>query len=78
MLQAFHLMHQIYEYCIMTLRPIFWSIMLLINFDKTVKGVAYNSDLNIWWKKFKGDSFIGHDISILLYKYSWIYKYSFL
>ena len=39
-----------------------------------VKGGAYNR-LEYLMKKLKGDCFIGHDTSILLYKYLWIYKY---
>ena len=44
---------------------------------KPAKGGAYKIDLNIWWmNKLRGGCFIGHDTSILLYKYTWIYKYS--
>ena len=48
----------------MTLPPFIWS-MLFNNFDKTVKGGAYNW-LEYLMNKLKGDYFIGHDTSFLL------------
>ena len=42
-----------------------------------VKGGAYNW-LEYLMNKLKCGCFIGHDTRILLYKYSWIYKYSHL
>ena len=42
---------------------------------RPAKGGAYKIDLSIWWmNKLKGGCFIGHDTSILLHKYSWIYN----
>ena len=42
-----------------------------------VKGGAYNW-LEYLMNKLNSDCCIGHDTSILLYKYSWINKYSCL
>ena len=51
--------------------------MVLLNalyHDFAAFALIYSSWLEYLMNKLKGDCFIGHDTSILLYKYSWIYK----
>ena len=47
--------------------------MLYNNLHKTLSRMDQNL-----MNKLKGGHFIGHDTRILLYKYSWVYKYSIL